>query len=476
MRSWLTKIVPRTLSGQLLVLLGLALLASLAVTQLLFIDERAEAGAVGGGYGDRRGLLDRIAAVGRMLDLVAPDQRAGLAEAAGSPHLRFWISDQSGLPPPGGSTPDGGRVIARDIGAPSFEHIRDFRIAFVDIDRGAPATPPVPVPPPPFDHDDFVDGPASRQFDLIASLPFHDRGWLNAETHVRAEKVPLPLPSLISAAILALAGFAIVVIVARRVTRPLKALADSADAFGRGVAAPHLTEVGPDEARRLIAAFNRMQERLSRFVADRTRMLAAIGHDLRTPITSLKLRAELLDDEEAKTKMLATLDEMEHMTEATLAFAREDATSETSRTIDLAAAIASQVDDLAELGKPVSFGEAPRLVYSCRPTALKRAIGNLIENAVQYGRRARISLEDAASGPVIAVEDDGPGIPEERLEEVFKPFVRLETSRNRTTGGTGLGLAIARSIVLGHGGELVLSNRREGGLRAEIRLPAERTA
>jgi signal transduction histidine kinase len=308
---------------------------------------------------------------------------------------------------------------------------------------------------------------------VVASVPFHDGGWLNAQTQIHAEPVPLPLPSLLSAAIMAVASFAIVVIVARRVTRPLKALADSADAFGRGAPAPLLAEAGPDEARRLIAAFNRMQQRLLRFVADRTRMLAAIGHDLRTPITSLKLRAELLEDEEAKAKMLATLDEMEHMTDATLAFAREDATTEQSRTIDLAAAVASQVDDLAELGKPVSFAEAPRLPYACRPTALKRALGNLIENAVQYGERARVALHATSAGPLITVDDDGPGIAEAKMEEAFKPFVRLEASRSRATGGIGLGLAIARSIVLAHGGELILSNRPEGGLRAEIRLPAE---
>jgi signal transduction histidine kinase len=309
--------------------------------------------------------------------------------------------------------------------------------------------------------------------DVIASVPFHDGGWLNAETDIRAEPVPLPLPSLLSAAIMAVAGFAIVVFVARRVTRPLKALADSADAFGRGAATPPLAEAGPDEARRLIAAFNRMQERLIRFVTDRTRMLAAIGHDLRTPITSLRLRAELLDDEEAKGKMLATLDEMEHMAEATLAFAREDAATEPSRSIDLAALIASQVDDLAEMGKPVTFAEAPRLPYTCRPAALKRAIGNLIENAIQYGERARVSLGDGPSGPLIAIDDDGPGIPDEKMQDVFKPFVRLESSRSRATGGTGLGLSIARSIVLAHGGELVLTNRQDRGLRAEIRLPAE---
>jgi signal transduction histidine kinase len=215
-----------------------------------------------------------------------------------------------------------------------------------------------------------------------------------------------------------------------------------------------------------------MQERLRRFVGDRTRMLAAIGHDLRTPITSLKLRAELLDDEEARTKMLATLDEMQRMSEATLAFARDDAATEPTRVVDLAALLDSIADDLAEMGKPVTFIESPRLPYPCRPTALKRAVANLVENAIQYGERARVSLESRSVGPVIVVDDDGPGIPEERLDDVFKPFVRLEESRNRATGGAGLGLSIARSIVLSHGGDLVLANRKGGGLRAEIRLPA----
>jgi signal transduction histidine kinase len=454
------KFLPKTLSGQLLALLSLALIGSLAVSLFLFIDERALAVR----EADRLGLLDRIAAVGRMLDVAPAGERGRLAEAAGSPRIRFWTTEKSALPAPADSA---GRVML----AHEFDHMfpaplrEPPRLAFVGLGR----------PPPPRDHagDDRPDRFPGPQFDVVASVPFHDGGWLNAQTQIHAEPVPLPLPSLLSAAIMAVASFAIVVIVARRVTRPLKALADSADAFGRGAPAPLLAEAGPDEARRLIATFNRMQQRLVRFVADRTRMLAAIGHDLRTPITSLKLRAELLDDEEAKAKMLATLDEMEHMTEATLAFAREDATTEPSRTIDLAAAIASQIDDLAELGKPVTFAEAPRLAYSFRPMALKRAIGNLIENAVQYGERARVSLQATSVGPVITVDDDGPGIAEAKMEEAFKPFVRLEASRSRATGGIGLGLAIARSIVLAHGGELILSNRPEGGLRAEIRLPAE---
>ncbi|MCB1486148.1 MAG: two-component sensor histidine kinase, partial [Bauldia sp.] len=161
----------------------------------------------------------------------------------------------------------------------------------------------------------------------------------------------------------------------------------------------------------------------------------------------------------------------QRMTEATLAFARDDAGTEPIRSVDLEALIESIADDQTTLGNDVAFDGNGRLPYSCRPTAIKRAIGNVLENAVRYGKRARIALSDTPAGPIITIDDDGPGIPADRLEEVFKPFVRLETSRSRETGGVGLGLSIARSIILGHGGEMVLSNRTGGGLRVEMRLP-----
>ncbi|MBN8996115.1 MAG: HAMP domain-containing protein [Rhizobiales bacterium] len=412
---------------------------------------------------ERTGLAERIASVTRVLGLAEPQERAAMADSASSPRLRFWITDESVLPAPEAS--DGAVIYAKQ-----FDDLFDFPLReparFSDelaimppSDLDAPRPPP---PPPP--------RRIRASVDVTVSLPFSDHGWLNAQTRIRTGGAPA-WPLLISSLILALVMLGLIIFAARRVTRPLKALAASAEAFGRGDAVAPLPESGPDEARRLIHAFNQMQERLSRFVTDRTRMLAAIGHDLRTPITSLKLRAEMVDDEETRQKMRATLDEMQHMTEATLAFARDDAGAEPSRAVDLAALIESAVDDLAEMGKPVSFADAGRLVYSCRPTALKRAIGNLIENAIQYGERARVRLTAAPSGPVIAVEDDGPGIPAERIDEVFKPFTRLESSRSRETGGSGLGLSIARSIVLAHGGTLALRNREDGGLAAEIRLP-----
>jgi signal transduction histidine kinase len=178
-----------------------------------------------------------------------------------------------------------------------------------------------------------------------------------------------------------------------------------------------------------------------------------------------------VDDEETRTKILETLDEMERMTEATLAFAREEARREDTRTVDLAALVESLCEDLRDLDMDVTYAGPPSLLYPCRSVSLKRALRNLIENAVTYGQRARVTLAAADQEVSIAIEDDGPGISEADFERVFAPFVRLEESRSQETGGIGLGMAIARSIVRGHGGDITLANRPEGGLRVTIHLP-----
>ncbi len=457
------RILPKSLGGQLLALLLVALLAAQIVIIVVFTDDRANAVR----QADRSGLIEGIASVTRLLALSPASSREMLADAAGTRRIRYWVSAGSAVPEP--SSTD--RPV---LTALQFEHLFGMplpeapRLEFVD-SAGEPMNGP--PRPGPWHRDGRFPPRPMDQFDVRASVPFDDGTWLNAETTIRADSVSWPWPSTISAGLMALAIFAIVGFTTRRATRPLAALADRAEAFGRGATSTALPEEGPTEVRRLTSAFNRMQDRLGRFIADRTRMLAAIGHDLRTPITSLKLRAELLDDDEARAKMLATLDDMERMSEATLAFAREDAAAEPARSVDLDALIGSLADDLAEMGKEVSFTEGKRVAYPCRPTALRRALNNLVDNAIRYGRRARITLANTPAGPLITIDDDGSGIPEDQLDEVFKPFVRLEQSRSRETGGSGLGLSIARSIILSHGGELTLANRPEGGLRAEVRLP-----
>jgi signal transduction histidine kinase len=475
------RIIPRTLGGQLIALLLLALALSQGIALAIYASERAEAVR----QADRSGLLESAASVLRVLRLAAAEARPALAAAASSPRVRIWVSAESAARP-GVLAQRLPAQYQRQLGllpeAARFEILRDGQPLEVrpapapirpgaarqvgaepfTVPAGQPQAAPVQAPSP---------ARITGAYDILVSIPFADGTWLNAQTQIMAEPVNWAWASTASTVVMVIAILLIIAFTANRATRPLRALAARADALGRGTPEPPMAEEGPDEVRRVTVAFNRMQERLSRFVADRTRMIAAIGHDLRTPITSLKLRAELLEDEETRSKMLLTLEDMQRMVEATLAFARDDATAETPRSVDLAALIATVVDDQADMGKDVTFAEAERLPYRCRPTALKRALINLITNAVQYGERARVTLENAPGGPVIGIDDDGPGIPEENLEYVFQPFVRLETSRSRATGGVGLGLSIARSIVLAHGGELVLANRRGGGLRAEIRLP-----
>jgi hypothetical protein len=312
---------------------------------------------------------------------------------------------------------------------------------------------------------------------VIASLRFSDSTWLN----MRVE-LPPPRPwhsetFLFAFVLMTLAAAALTIWAVRRLVRPVAALADAADRLGRDVNAPPLPETGPAEVATAARAFNTMAERIRRFVADRTQMLAAVGHDLKTPITRLKLRAEFLEDDEQRRKMLADLDEMEAMIGATLAFARDDAATEPSVPVDLAALCRTVLDEAAdarpaEEAEVIAYDGPEHLTVTIRPVALKRALANLVANALAYGGAARLVLTQAGASLRIIVEDNGPGVPEEEIENVFQPFRRLETSRNRETGGTGLGLPIARNIFRAHGGDVVLRNLPRGGLQAVATLPA----
>jgi signal transduction histidine kinase len=298
-----------------------------------------------------------------------------------------------------------------------------------------------------------------------------DGSWLNAAVVSTTPDSFWNAQTMTALTVSALVLSVLAVLAARGIARPLRRLARSAEALGRGQQVSPLPETGPDDIRRTAEAFNRMQKRLTRFVEDRTRMLAALGHDLRTPLTTLRLRAEFVQDEELRERILATVTEIQSMAEGTLAFIREEGTAEETRTVDLSALIGSLCEDMAELGHRVTFVEPPRISYRCRPAALRRACRNLVENAVRYGECARVGVDRGADSIRIVVEDDGPGIPEEAREQVFTPFFRLENSRNRETGGIGLGLSIARTIARHHGGDVVLT-KVEQGFRATIVLPA----
>ena len=314
-----------------------------------------------------------------------------------------------------------------------------------------------------------------RQLILIGML-MPDGDWLNLTVPVEPLSAWLSPTFLVAFLLMTVTAAGLTIWAVRRLTAPVRTLAAAAEALGRDVNAPPLPEAGPSEVATAAMAFNTMAARIRRFVQDRTELLTAIGHDLRTPITRLKLRAEFVEDEEQKSKILADLEELETMVSATLAFGRDARTTEPVTPLDLAELIRTVLDEMGdarpEAASRLCYEGPQHLTVHARPLALKRALTNLVANAVIYGGRASVRLIPPTAGnALIEVEDDGPGIPPGELERVFEPFYRGEPSRNRETGGVGLGLPIARNILRAHGGDVVLANRPLGGVKATMTLP-----
>lgn len=309
----------------------------------------------------------------------------------------------------------------------------------------------------------------------LASVALPDGSWLN----VRAARFAVVgghgagfWPSL---SVMAVGIVLVSVFVVRSLTAPLRDLAAAADAMDPNGGGADLPEGGPAEVRHTAAAFNRMRARIRRMFEEQTRALAAMSHDLMSPIARLKLRVDALDDPELRRRFARDLAEMEAMARATLDFLRGEAETEAPRRFDLAATLRTICDDLADRGAAVAYEGPDQLATEGRHLALKRAFANLVENAVRHGgSAARVALRPAGPGReiVVEVEDEGPGIPEAELGRVCEPFYRVDKARGRDTGGSGLGLAVAKAAVERHGGRLVLRNRSGGGLSAVVTLPA----
>jgi signal transduction histidine kinase len=314
-------------------------------------------------------------------------------------------------------------------------------------------------------------GPFGGFRDLQVAVPLSDGQWLSFATSLPEGGPSFSRQFLLSMGIMATIILAVSVWAVRRVTAPLASLSAAAERLGNDLKALPMSETGTIEMRQASRAFNAMQARLRGSIENRTRMLAAISHDMRTPLTLLRLRAETVENPEERGKMLATIAEMDAMVGATLQFARDDAATEARRRTDVSALVQTVVDEMVDAGLPVTMDPAEPVVHEVRPDALKRAIRNLLDNAVKYGKTAQLAIRATAKAIEVTIDDEGPGIPEQELSRVFDPFYRVEQSRGPETGGVGLGLAIAQSIVQGHGGELTLGNRPVAGLRASITLP-----
>jgi signal transduction histidine kinase len=321
-------------------------------------------------------------------------------------------------------------------------------------------------------------GPLQSGEDLLVppifqiTVDLHNGRWLTiGPSHTAARRRLILSLAFIFAGTLVIA--AVAVLTARSLIAPLSQLATAADALGRS---PEIVETPRPAIRELAAihkAFETMKSRLKRFVAERTHMLAAISHDLRTPLTRLRLQAEFVAAGELREGMLANIDAMGDMLAETLSFAEGDASSEVSAPFDLASILISLCDEAFDAGVQAEY-QGPDHATACgKRTAIRRMFANLIDNAVRHGGAARVTLSENASDWVVAIADDGPGIPAESFERAFEPFQRLESSRNRETGGTGLGLSIARDIALAHGGQISLANAALGstGLVVSVLLP-----
>ena len=437
----------------LVLIFGLAL--SHAISVSLYVTDRSSALMFSGG----EHIGDRIATIDRLIRDSSEAERQRLVELADGPGLRVTRTRDSAVDdqPAGGRQAD---VLRRALTA----HLnpgggdRAFRLDHMErMARGQMAR-------------GHMGGIAGET--MMVSLPLLDKTWLNFAAPVETREPFWSLRFGLSMAVMLAAVAILSALVVQHLTRPLATFARAAQRLGTDVRAPSISESGPAEVRQAIRAFNEMQERIRRFVEDRTQMLAAISHDLGTPITRLRLRAEFIEDEEQQRKMLADLNDMEKMVFSALSFVRDDAAQEPQATVDLLTLLHRVCDDAGDAGHQVTLEAGEDAVpYDCRPVALRRALTNLIDNAIKYGRQARVLLETDQDRILVRIDDDGPGIPEEFLEDAFKPFQRLEASRSRETGGTGLGLTLARTIIRAHGGDITLTNRSEGGLRVEVALP-----
>ena len=306
---------------------------------------------------------------------------------------------------------------------------------------------------------------------LVTQVQLRDGHWVTFDTQLPRESADLPTRLLLSLGVLLLVVLMLAALVVRWLSRPLQTLADAAEALGKNIHQPPLPEDGPAEVRRAAQAFNTMQSRLVRYIDDRTQVLAAMSHDLKTPLTRLRLRAELLEDDELRQRNEKDLAEMEAMVKDALAALRGLDGPAVSAPVDMMALLESLQADNQDMGRSVAISGAAGAPLRGDAARLRRCIGNLIDNAVLYGQRAHIRIEDSAKALTLHILDDGPGLPDAMLERVFDPFFRIEASRSRDTGGTGLGLSIARNIARAAGGDVTLRNRPEGGIDAVLVLP-----
>lgn len=469
----LSRWLPGSLFGRLMLVLGAGLLLAQLLSAAINVAERDR--LVTGSFGLQP--AQRIADVVKLLDGLGDAERERVVAVFNVPPMVLSLHDAPRVPTAAAEGWRGALFSARLHAA-----LGDERALRVEAREGF-----APPPPPP---DSFTAqheamhrqggmmgrGPGPGM--MAPGLPvvrtevqLLDGRWARFDTALPSMPDALPWRLVLTLGTLLVTMLLLSYVAVRWVVRPLHVLAQAAEALGRDLDQAPLREDGPREVRQAARAFNTMQRRLSGFINDRTRVLTALSHDLKTPLTRLRLRAELLDDDEQRARFESDLLEMETMVVQTLEFMRGLGHHAPRTPVDIDALLATLQADNQALGRTLRIDGRAGAPVVGDASLLKRALGNLVDNACAYGGSATVRVEDRADALLLHVLDEGPGIPEAQLEQVFEPFYRLEASRSRATGGTGLGLGIARNIARGHGGDLVLHNRTGGGLEAVLSLP-----
>jgi two-component system osmolarity sensor histidine kinase EnvZ len=396
---------------------------------------------------ERTGLLEQIAATSRVIEAAPANLRPQLAAAASSAMLHVsWQAQRADFDLPN----DGLRLPASRV--PVLQQL-------LGSDRKIEV----------FSPGDWPNGSPQAHYAAVVQLV--DGSWLSFIPPERSWGLEFGVRIVIVIVLGLIATLLVAWVATRQLANPLQRFTRAARRFGTDLRAPPIKLEGPDEIRQAIIAFNTMQAQIQHFIAERTHMLASISHDLRAPLTRMRLRSEFMEDLDHQGKLIRDVEEMQSMINAALAFFREDTHREQTTAFDLSELLQTIVDDYRDQHINVDFDGPAHLVYEGRPLGIKRVIVNLLENALKYAQCPGIALRRDEYSICIEVSDEGPGIPEAALEQVFDPFFRLEASRNRDTGGVGLGLSAARAIAREQGGELTLSNRHGGGLLACVELP-----
>jgi signal transduction histidine kinase len=406
---------------------------------------------------DRSLLPARARDLVRVIEAAPPQVRPTLVAAAATEGLMLdWYDATSPV----------ATMLWRDSGLDNKESLR--RRLLGDLRRTAVIFEPRGAlrPPPPLALDQPRQGSA-----YFMSVQLRDGSWLVFSVPNRTWGLPQSQRWTVWLTFATLSIATVCAIATRRLVRPIREFAAAVRRFGVNPQTPAVLESGPQEFRDVTRAFNTMQAQIQKFVAHRTMMLAAISHDLRTPLTRIRLRGELIDDEMQQAKLFKDVDEMQTMIDGALAFFRGDADEEATTTFDLAGVLQTIANDYADQGIEVGYVGPAHADYCGQPFGLKRVFTNLIDNAVKYATPPEIQLCCREKALTVAVRDQGPGIPADALDRVFAPFFRVDRSRNRATGGVGLGLTAAQAIVSGHGGNITLCNRPAGGLEALVTLP-----